>query len=144
MVFFESLHIVALSALVLNREGILSLVVAGSTGFTCIHVAHGSFQCPGFEGEYPGVAIWTLVVLQMKLVTERSLPGTRFEFYFTGYQPFVAFAAITVYRESILAVMAEAAGAPLFHLRHGHAFIFCYNLAVMTAPAGSTGLGNML
>ena len=69
------LHLVALTTIILYREGILALVMTGTAGFARLHVAHGGLQSTGLEGEYFGVAIGTFVRLGMKLVAESGLTG---------------------------------------------------------------------
>ncbi len=55
------LYLVTLAAIILYREGILALVMAGAARFTGLHVAHGSLQGTSLEREYFGVAIRTFV-----------------------------------------------------------------------------------
>lgn len=55
----------------------------------------------------------------MELVAERGLPGRRVEHDFARFQTLVAFGAIAGRGESILTVMANAAGSALFHINHG-------------------------
>lgn len=53
----QHLHFVALPTVVLDREGILALVMTGAAGFAGFHVAHGGLQGASFKGEYLGVAL---------------------------------------------------------------------------------------
>ena len=59
--FSSGLHLVALTTIILYREGVLALIMAGTTGFTGLHVAHGTLHCTSLEREYLGVAIGTFV-----------------------------------------------------------------------------------
>lgn len=54
---FQHLHFVALPTVVLDREGILALVMTGSAGLAGFHVAHGGLQGASFKWEYLGVAL---------------------------------------------------------------------------------------
>lgn len=55
------LHFVTFTAIVLNREGILSFVVTGAARFSRLHLGHGRLQGTGFVGENLCVAIGAFV-----------------------------------------------------------------------------------
>ena len=103
------LHLVTLAAIILNREGVLALVVTRATGLAGLHVAHGGFQDASLEGENPGVAIGAFVCLGMELMAESGLAGGCFKRDVSGFHPFVTLAAITGRRKGILAVVTGAA-----------------------------------
>lgn len=84
-----------LSAIVLNREGILAFVVAGTAGFAFFHITHSGFECAGLEWEYFCMAISTFVCLGMEVVTEFCFTCRCFEGYLVGFHAFVAFVAIS-------------------------------------------------
>jgi len=86
---------VALAAVVFHREGILILVVAGSAGFTRLHVGHGGFQCAGLVGEDLGVAIGTLIGLEMEVVTEVGFTRIGLEGDLAWFQSLVALCTVT-------------------------------------------------
>ena len=77
--FFHSyrlaLHVMALSAFVLNRKRVFALVMTCSTGFPCFHICHGGFYLAGFVGEDLGVTINTFVGFRVELVTEYRVSG---------------------------------------------------------------------
>ena len=62
----------ALTTVILHREGILALVVAGATGFAIFHISHGGFNLASLIWEDLCMAVNTLVCLQVKLVAECS------------------------------------------------------------------------
>jgi hypothetical protein len=86
---------VALTAIVLNREGILAFVVAGTAGFAFFHITHSGFECAGFVWEYFCMAISALVCLRMEVVTEYGFTCRCIEGYLVGFHAFVALVAIS-------------------------------------------------
>src|SRR6185369_4300060 len=109
----------ALSAVVLNREGVLPLVVTGTTGLAAFHVGHAGLQHARFEWEYPGMAISALVTLQVEVVTEVGLAARGLEGDLARFQPLVTLVAVAAGGKGILAVVACAAGLALGHVIHG-------------------------
>ena len=71
----SNLHLVALAAIILYREGILALIMTGTAEFAGLHVAHGGLQGTSLVREYLGMAIGTFVCLSMEFVTEGGLAG---------------------------------------------------------------------
>lgn len=69
------LHLVALTTIILYREGILTFIMTSTAELAGLHVAHGGLQGTCLEGEYFGVAIGTFVCLSMELVAESGLTG---------------------------------------------------------------------
>lgn len=120
----QNLHLVALPAIILNREGVLTLIVAGSARFTRLHVAHGRFKCPRLERKYFCVAIGTFITLQVEFVAERGLSAGCLKVYFSRLQSFVALVAVSACRKSVFSVMTASAGVALVHVFHGR---FPYN-----------------
>ena len=91
------------------------------------------------------MAILATVGLGMELMAECGRSHTfEVEGDLLGFQPLVAAVAVGGYGECFLAVMTGAAGPAIFHLRHGHGFFLAgYDLAIVTALAGSAGFCNM-
>lgn len=109
------------------------------------HIVHGGFAYDSFVGEILGVAIFAPVCLGMESVTE-SCRGNTFnvESDFFGFQSFVAAVAVGCDGKCFFTVMTCPAGASFLHLGHCYRFFLAgYDLAVVTAPAGSAGFCNM-
>ncbi len=79
------LHLVTLAAIILNREGVFALVVAGPAGFAGFHVAHGGLKSSCLEREYFCVAVGTLVIFQMYFVAECSISTRGLEGDYAGF-----------------------------------------------------------
>jgi len=86
---------VAFAAIVLYREGILALVVAGTAGFALSHFRHGCFLSSCFIGEYLRMAINAFVDLKMIFMAECYFAGFRFKGDFSGLKSLVALVAVT-------------------------------------------------
>jgi len=89
-----NLHLVAFFTIALHRKGVLALIVAGTTGFTCFHVAHGGLQSSCFEREDRCVAVSTFVVLQVEFMAEGCFAAISLEFDDAWFKSFVTFCAI--------------------------------------------------
>ena len=97
----------ALDAL-LRLERILA-VVTGTARLPFVHILHCCLEFAGFEREYLGVAVYTLVHAEMEIMAEFCLTGISLEFYVRRLVTFVALVALTGNGEGILAVVATAA-----------------------------------
>jgi len=121
------LHFVALAALVLNRESVLALVVAGTAGLALFHVGHGRFEFSGLEREDLGVAVAAFVGLGMEFMAEDRFAGRGLELDFGRFHAFVALVAVTCRCKRVFAVVAGTAGFAFGHVIHGgcanHGFI---------------------
>lgn len=115
----SDLHLVALTTFILHREGILALIMTGTTGFAGLHVAHGTLHGPSLERENLGVAIGAFVGLRMELMAEGCLTGGCFKSDFARLHTSVAFITITSRRKGILAVVADTTGFAFDHIIHG-------------------------
>ena len=70
-----ALHVMALSAFVLNRECVFALVMTCPAGFSRFHIGHGGFHLAGFVGEDLGVTVNTFVGFRVELVAEYCVSG---------------------------------------------------------------------
>jgi len=86
---------VAFAAIILYREGILTLVVAGAAGFAVSHFRHGCFLYSCLIGECLRVAINAFVDLKMVFVAECHITGFRPKGDFGGFISLVTFVAVT-------------------------------------------------
>ena len=109
----------AFSALILNGEGILALVMAASARLALIHVAHAGLDDAGFEREYLGVTVGAFIGLQVKLVAEGGFAADGLPGNFTRFHALVTLVAVACGSKGILAVVAGAAGCSFGHVIHG-------------------------
>ena len=109
----------AFSALILNGEGILALVVAASARLALLHVAHAGLDDAGFIRENLGVTVGAFIGLQVELVAEGGFATNGLPGYFTWFHALVALVAVACGSKGILAVVAGAAGCPFDHVIHG-------------------------
>lgn len=96
---------------VVDIKGILAFPVAGAAGLALFHVGHGRLGAANPEGEDLGVAVDTLVGLQMEFVTEGGITGRLRDHVVDNarFHAFVASAAVAGGGEDVLAVVAAAA-----------------------------------
>ena len=105
------LHLMALGAFILDREGVFALVVAGAAGLALFHLSHGRLRPADAVREDFGVAVGTLVGLQVELVAEGCVTF-RFRQHVIDdarFQAGVTFGAVSGSGKDIFAVMAGAA-----------------------------------
>ena len=119
--------------------------MACSAGFPLVHVIHAGLELASFIRENFGVAILAAVRLGVEGVAECcGSNALDLEAYFFRLHSFVTAVAVGGYSEGTFSIVAGAAGTALFHFRHGHGFFLAgYDFAIMTALAGSTGLGDV-
>lgn len=93
--------------------------MAGTAGFTLVHVAHLGFESSCLERECFSVAVSTFVHAEVEFVAEVCIACFCLEKHIAGFVTFMALVALTGYGKCILAVMAGAAGFTSFHTCHG-------------------------
>lgn len=100
--------------------------MTGATRFTCIHFTHGYRLSMGTGRDDLVVAVAALIATpHVYFVAEQHRFNTLFrrEIILDRFEYGVALLAITAHVERILAVMAETAGTPPFHVTHGVAIV---------------------
>ena len=96
---------------VVDTKRILAFAVAGAAGFAVFHVSHGCLGAADAVGEYLGVAVSTLVGLQVEFVAEGGITGRfrELEVDDARFHTLVALGAVAGCGEDVLAVVAGTA-----------------------------------
>ena len=107
----KGLHLCVAFDAVINIKGILAFAVAAAAGLALFHVGHGRLGAADAVGEYLGVAVRTLVGLQMEFMAEGGLTGRLRDHIVDDarFQALVALGAVAGCGEDVLAVVAGAA-----------------------------------
>lgn len=95
----------------INREGVFSLVMAGAAGFAIFHVGHAGIEGAGAVRKDLGMAINTLVSLQVNFVAEAGIAGWFGDLKGdnAGFYSFMALVAVSRGSKGLFTVVAGAA-----------------------------------
>jgi len=108
----------ALDAIAGRDERILA-VVAGTTGFPFVHIAHFGLECACFVRKGLGVAVSAFVHAEVEFMAEIGFASLGLEYNVPRFVAFVALVALTFYRERVFTIVAGAAGFAALHASHG-------------------------